>query len=181
MKKVYLAKSNRSNPDDVQKVRGVLNDNNCEIVEFKGGSFSHKAMLECDMLVVVPDLNEYIKDDGGCDTVAVGKGLYEQVQVFKQEKDDTPIYIVRDTSKGWDPNLAQLDDSFGEIDCPDNYINYGWLCLQPMCGVWDNLSHVLDEAFGAIDEDIHYNRMCEKKRDHKGRIIYPKEYLLIGN
>ena len=86
MKKVYLAKSNQSNPDDVQKVRKILNDSNCEIVEYTGGSFSHKPMLNCDMLVVIPDLNSFDDDN------IIGKGLYGQIEAFQTT--DKPIYVV---------------------------------------------------------------------------------------
>lgn len=52
--KVYLAKSNKANPDVVARVRQTLSNYNLEIVEFKGGTYSHKQLLECDQMVIVP-------------------------------------------------------------------------------------------------------------------------------
>ena len=39
MTKIYLAKSNRANPDDVAKVRRELNKHDIEIVEYTGGGY----------------------------------------------------------------------------------------------------------------------------------------------
>lgn len=75
--KVYLAKSNKANPDLVAKTRQILSKFNIEILEFKGGNYSHDIMLECDMLVVVP----YIDSDG---SVIIGKGLFDQMEAFEE-------------------------------------------------------------------------------------------------
>ena len=40
MSKIYLAKSKKSNPDDVSAVRRILSErSDIEVVEFKGGKY----------------------------------------------------------------------------------------------------------------------------------------------
>lgn len=81
--KIYLAKSARSNPDHVSKVRAIISEYDVEIVEFTGGAYYHDDLLECDMLVVIPDLSSY---DWLSQTQVLGKGLHSQIEVFKSEK-----------------------------------------------------------------------------------------------
>lgn len=84
--KVYLAKSNRANPDVVSRVRQTLSELQIQIVEFTGGEFSHKPMMECERLVVVPDL--------GRDEIVIGKGLYDQIIKFGNDKNFDKIFVI---------------------------------------------------------------------------------------
>ena len=138
MKKVYLAKSNRSNPDDVQKVRKILNDSNCETVEYTGGSYSHAPLLDFDVLVVIPDLTNFEDEN------LVGKGLYGQVEAFIET--DKPIYVVFNTEDGWDPEIGEVADM--EIADYDDYFEFGNIYLEPLS---ERLSTVMDETFGEKD------------------------------
>lgn len=81
MKKVYLAKSNRSNPNLVMKVRELLFQYDIEIVEFTGGEYSSKPLLSCDYLIIVPELpvDNLVID---VDNVIIGKGLFTQIREF---------------------------------------------------------------------------------------------------
>ena len=88
--KVYLAKSNKSNPNVVSRVRQTLSDYDVEIVEFTGGSYSHKPMVDCDFLVVVPELSESWCEDG----VIVGKGLYEQLTAWQDNNSSSDILFI---------------------------------------------------------------------------------------
>lgn len=176
MKKVYLAKSNKCNPDHIFKVREILNDSNSETVEYKGGSFSHKPMLDCDMLVVLPDLSTY---DDGYKQVSVGKGLYQQIEVFQEEHPDKPIYVIHDCDDGWDPNISTITDM--EIEDYDDYIEYGFLSLENKCDMYENLSSILEDEFGGLDEETWCSRRPVRKLDKNGNLIYPKIYLVLGN
>ena len=73
--KVYLAKSNASDPDLVANVRKYLLAREIELVEFSGGTYSHKQLNGCDYLVIVPS-----KPDSYSTTI--GKGLFEQIDYF---------------------------------------------------------------------------------------------------
>lgn len=113
--KVYLAKSNKSNPNVVSRVRQTLSEYDVEIVEYTGGAFSHKAMLDCDFLVVVPVLCESWSEDG----VTVGKGLYEQLIVWEENKSSDDVSIILDE----DLLVGQIND-MNIMDSTD-YIEYG--------------------------------------------------------
>lgn len=113
--KVYLAKSNRANPDVVSSVRQILSKYDVEVVEFKGGAYSHKQLLDCDVMVIVPDTHTIWDEEG----IILGKGLYEQLEAFEQHSDIGNIMIVCD-------ELLNV----GEINCywvenEKDYIEYG--------------------------------------------------------
>ena len=90
--KIYFAKSNKANPDHIILVREILGKFDVDIVEYKGGSYSHKPLLECDMLVVLPDLTEY--EDLNETGVSLGKGLFEQITAFNVSKNKSKIFIL---------------------------------------------------------------------------------------
>lgn len=117
--RVYLAKSNRANPDLVIMARESLSRFDAEIVEFKGGEYSDRPLLSCELLVVIPDLNI-----GGTNWVCIGKGLFEQIKTFKQNNDKSNILIVnsylphkKSLGMGNFKNLELLDEN--------DYVMYG--------------------------------------------------------
>ena len=113
--KVYLAKSNKSNPNVVSRVRQTLSDYDVDIVEYTGGSYSHRPMVDCDFLVVVPELCESWCEDG----VIVGKGLYEQLTAWQDNNDSSDILFIVDehlsVGEIYDINVVNYT----------NYIEYG--------------------------------------------------------
>lgn len=150
--KVYLAKSNRSNPTHVSRVRAELEKYDVEIVEYTGGKYSNKPLLKCDYLVVIPDLstydfnfhlkheNEYWYEE---DDICLGKGLYNQITEFTEKQgDDKSVMIIKYVDdvdifysyvKGI--NLSDIDD----------YINYGRLTFQEY--TIDFINEMLDDNF----------------------------------
>jgi hypothetical protein len=83
--KVYLSRSNMSNPDEVARVRQILSCLNVEIVEWKGGQYSHDPITDCDaMIMVIPDMHSY----------NVGRGQTEQLQ--HALSCDLNVYCVKD-------------------------------------------------------------------------------------
>lgn len=92
MKKVYLAKSNRTPLDEVNAVRGFLGKTGYEVVEYIAGPYTDEPLMECDVLVVVPEhLDHHL----------IGKGLSSQIQKFmtkKQKNKSNNIYIVKEIS-----------------------------------------------------------------------------------
>ncbi len=96
MKKVYLAKSNRANPNLVSRVRQTLSNFDVEIVEYTGGTFSHDELLGCDELIVIPDVSTGETDMyDEFHQIDIGKGLYEQMDSFRDRHDDG-FFIVTD-------------------------------------------------------------------------------------
>lgn len=128
--KLYLAKSNMSDPNLIMQVRALLNELELELVEFSGGSYSDKPLLSCDHLLVIPP-NPKQEDP------RVGRGLSEQIRDF-EAKNDTTIFIfdhIEDDAiyirefldqdliqRDWKENWAAVNTrNFDPIDI----INYG--------------------------------------------------------
>lgn len=144
--KVYLAKSNRANPDVIMTARNILSRFNVEVVEHKGGAYSHKPLLECDLLIVIPELSDDNYENE--EYVAVGKGLFEQIQAFKRNgsynKSDTLIVnYYHEASKSL--GLGSLKDM--EPTDPDDYVNYAELLFDSSENL-GNLEQVLENRLG---------------------------------
>lgn len=162
--KIYLAKSNRSNPDDVSRVRQVLSEfvDEIEVVEFKGGSYSHKDMLKCDLLVVVPDLTDF--DVRVEDAISIGKGLHEQIDAFTcNHPNEYDILIVYETDS--------KSVSITKIECvdgvdTDDYVNYSSIFIDQE-GAGD-LTSFIENHFGL------------EKTDSKSSSESNYKYLVIG-
>ena len=113
--KVYLAKSNRANPDVVSSVRQTLSKYDVEVVEFKGGTYSHKQLLDCDMMVIVPATDTIWREEG----IILGKGLYEQLEAFEQHSDIGNVMVVCDELL----TVGEIDSYWVEKE--RDYIGYG--------------------------------------------------------
>ena len=131
--KVYLAKSNKSNPNVVSRVRQTLSEYDVEIVEFTGGKYTDKAMLDCDFLVVVPEFCESWSEDG----VIVGKGLYEQLDSWEYNNDPDNVFFIIDE------NLLVGEILDMSIEDSSNYIDYG---LVEIVHGRDVLSDILEDV-----------------------------------
>jgi hypothetical protein len=130
--KVYLAKSNKANPDVVSRVRQDLSKFDIEIVEFSGGTYTHKPLLECNLLIVVPDLTN--------DNI-IGKGLYEQINLFSEKNDFEDVLVVTDFSKN-QIFVDLIEDLY--VDDSNDYVNYGVLSVS---GGKENLIDTLEDAY----------------------------------
>jgi hypothetical protein len=139
MTKVYLAKSNRANPNKVSKIREHLKSLGLTVVEFNGGKYSNKPLLECDYLVVVPeykgddDLELEIMREMDIDTYVapLGRGLYEQISDFTRVKSKEKVLIFYES----DNEIAKsIYESAKYIDLEmwdsDDYFNYGYCVLE---------------------------------------------------
>ena len=155
--RIYLAKSNKANPDLVSKVRQNLSQFEVEIVEFTGGTYTHKPLLGCDLLIVVPDLTN--------NGIIVGKGLYEQIDAFGNAKDVEDILIVTKLVNN-EIFIDMIEDMY--VDDSRDYINYGIL-------------NVLDGEESLTDrlEDVYfYNKKSIKESSVKST-ENEYQYLLI--
>jgi hypothetical protein len=118
--KVYLAKSNRANPDVVSSVRQTLSKYDVEVVEFKGGTYSHKQLLECDIMVIVPTTDTIWREEG----IILGKGLYEQLEAFDDASGNVMVVCdeqltVGDMGDYWVENERDYVD-YGLMEFSDN-------------------------------------------------------------
>lgn len=130
--KVYLAKSNKANPDVVSRVRQDLSKFDVEIVEFSGGTYTHKPLLECNLLIVVPDLTN--------DNI-IGKGLYEQINLFSEKNNFEDVLVVTNFSKN-QIFVDLIEDLY--VDDSNDYVNYGVLSVS---GGKENLIDTLEDAY----------------------------------
>jgi hypothetical protein len=154
MKKVYLAKSNRANPNLVSKVRETLSKFNVEIIEYTGGQYSHNSLLQCEELIVIPDISEAFENRSTFNhqwLCPIGKGLYEQISMFSKD-----IFIVTDfdNQEGigglyYDLGEAESDDAEFSIQVDDehDYVNYSHLEVDLINGSqnpWELYDYLLE-------------------------------------
>lgn len=143
--KIYLAKSNKANPDDLISVRGLLSKYDVEVVEYKGGTFSHKPMLECDKLFILPDLSYYNEDE---DILGIGKGLHQQIEEWKTYKDSEEVYMIVNPDD--DYYLRRVIDL--DIDDYDDYINYSIAVLD--YNYTKTMVDYLNKTFFSVPKEI---------------------------
>jgi len=143
--KIYLAKSNRANPEHLMMVRKTLGNFDVEVVEFKGGAYSHKSLLKCDMLVILPELEEDEDTDSYIDELPLGKGLHEQYFAFKEKnRNDCDILIVHECNDSWGVGVGPIDEI--EPCDTDDYVNYSLAFITPdKCGP---LADILENRIG---------------------------------
>ena len=149
--KIYLAKSNRANPDDVSRIRSIIQKypNDVELVEFKGGAYSHKSLMECDVLVVVPDLTNFESCEDDC--IPIGKGLHEQIEQFSRIKPNKcDILIVDTVTECWNSVMPLYDL---EVADTDDYINYSLIVLDTENGKSDDLDDIIKNRFVSGDPE----------------------------
>jgi len=135
MKKIYLAKSNQTNPDELLAVRAKLKEYNCEIVEYTGGRFSHTPMLESDILLVLPNLKKFN------DTNIIGKGLFSQIETF-DDNTQKPMFVIFNIDT--DDDLIEIGtvEEMEVHDCLD-YIEYGSVYIDPCGPMTDTIEELL--------------------------------------
>jgi hypothetical protein len=125
--KIYLAKSNQANPEDYIKTKNMILSKGIDVVEYSGGKYSNKELLECDVLVVIPNLNKakskvkQLVINGGLEKrleIILGMGLTQQIEVFPRKK-----FIILDTVNflSSEINLKKLEiiDAYD-----DNFVEY---------------------------------------------------------
>lgn len=144
--KIYLAKSNRANPEHLMMVRKTLGNFDVEVVEFKGGAYSHKALLNCDMLIILPELDDDEDTDCFIEELPLGKGLHEQYFAFKANTNNKcDILIIDGCNDGYGASVNTIDDI--DFADGDDYVNYSAALIDP-----DNsgpLDDMLENRIGA--------------------------------
>lgn len=100
--KVYLSKSNKSNPDIKWLVQETLKKSNHEIIEYRGGRYSAETLIgPCEALVVVSHPDGYYPSG----QVRLGRGILSEVDyalehnknVFASNKEGTALYQINKT------------------------------------------------------------------------------------
>lgn len=169
--RIYIAKSNKANPDYLIKVRDFLSKfKSVQILEYKGGSYDNTDLISADLLIVIPDLSEGIEDN----RVVLGKGLYMQIDDFFSNQSIDGIFIVTGVDSSGNLKYSYIDevnedgdydDDFMEVLDNCNYIKYGtvkiWKSWQEP--KYDSLNSALGELILVDENDSkHYT---EKEAD----------------
>lgn len=89
--KVYLSKSNQVSMDILFKVREHLSRFDIDLVEFNGGVYSNKPLLECEYLLILKPTNS---------SNYIGKGQYTQISDFVDEYTYDQVLVIEDFSYG---------------------------------------------------------------------------------
>ncbi len=151
MKRVYIAKSNRANPNLVSAVRQTLSKFDVEIVEFTGGAYSHDLLESCEELYVIPDLSEAYDDDFvGFWSVPIGKGLYEQIEHFSGYNGGSEVFIVTSFGEKIGGVYYEGNDENGysiDIENENDYVNYAYITINTknyVISPWDLYDYVLE-------------------------------------
>lgn len=131
-KKLYLSKAVEADPNVCQKVKQLLTQLDLDIVEFRGGTYSNRELLECDYLLIIPPLQakgDNIDEDGDeCDYLyKIAKGQYSQITEFKSlKKDNDSIFIVSTNWGAFNDGLYNQNiisvDGFDSISILDSKI-----------------------------------------------------------
>lgn len=119
--KVYLAKSNRSNPIEYMEARHVIFSSGAELKEHLGGSYTHDDLLSCDTLVVLPEEAKSPTD--------LGRGLYEQIQVALEA--EIPVYVIVE-SASTTPKVIRISERDLRLTNKNDYINWARLTQVPL-------------------------------------------------
>lgn len=193
MKRVYLAKSNKANPNLVSAVRQTLAKFEIEVVEFTGGRYSHDLLLGCKTLIVIPDLSNvtlrydeghgiYNKNDNISETwsVPIGKGLYEQISAFDNQNKD--IIMVT----GFDGELGisgvYYDSHWSDhyqlrVVDEEDYVKFADFAINTINVAIDSLKlydDFLYKLYPLKDESWVSNALTESIKDHKTHIVKNK-------
>lgn len=152
MDKIYFAKSNKSNPDDVLRIRKLLSSYDVEVVEYSGGSYSNKPLSECAYLIVLPDLTT-IEDE----YINLGKGLHQQIEYFSNRlsvTENNRIVIIKNTDSG-DIICDGLD--YLDVVDTDDYINYSVAVVNnDEFNLDDYLENIFDIKQGQVGNKTNY-------------------------
>jgi len=188
MQRIYLAKSNTSNPNLVAKVRTILSKYNVEIVEYCGGTYSHDLLLSCDELIVIPDLSKSWSEEYCSEfLIPIGKGLYDQLNVFSFKREN--IFIVTNFDDKEDIG-GLCYDSFSkkyykiEIFDESDYKEYAHITIntnEAEIAPWE-LKNYMSEAHELKNESEITKCLSDSIIGNKNVSKYEKfKYLLIKN
>jgi len=104
--KVYLAKSNKANVNDLLVVRSLLKDNSeIELLEYSGGEYTSRDSNGADLLIAIPEDNN--------NPIVLGIGLYSQLK-----SNDNSYIVVTGSNNNikvvkFDPyKLKMLNDDY---------------------------------------------------------------------
>jgi len=148
MSKIYLSKSNQSNPNLVAEVRQALKDTGHEVIEYQGGNYNAfiDGVFESTKGIVVISHPESLHGD----KMDLGRGILSEItEAFKHDNKTyayTTDHKLREVEE-----IHQYSDS--ELSKPKAWqLRYGYLDL----GKTIEISNILkgDEAVNDLPDDL---------------------------
>lgn len=163
---IYLAKSNRTNPDITAVIRNELISLGFVVSEFSGGNYTHEQMLKCSILIIIPHELKFGK--GLNNLPFVGKGQYNQIQEYNIKRNGNDIFIVSHISQSGDISLMQLDDYYIH-DVLDWTTKHGRVELRENSEILleDAWFFTVDEINNATKTDTMNNRTKSQYESYK--------------
>jgi hypothetical protein len=131
--RVYLAKSNRADPNVVGYVRQHLTGSGYEVVEYNGRvTYTHKDLLSCDRLILVPEIHKTANPvtSNQVFKLTIGRGLYEQLVAWRDNTDVEPD-VITVLSHLNNQIYSAMIESISIIDPVNpNWVTYAKLTLE---------------------------------------------------
>lgn len=163
--KVYLSKSNASEPTFVSNVRDRLKSWGFEVLEFLGGKYTdadNKKLLSADYLIIVPPTKQKKDEDY---EVNVGRGQYEQYNSWKNAKDKSKgtAFCVERTSYIDDLVLYKVDDGPKPYISECNYSDEWALLFMETRGGQADSGYVVSYTLAAIPNTVEIIKVKVKE------------------
>ena len=155
MRKVYLSKSNRANPDYVSMIRTYLEDKGYEILEHQGGTYDASLLYQCKYMVMVGIDRPSNSGEG---IVMVGKGQYHQLRERINRGLDRNLYFSHTATTstiGKDEPVFRSVITNGIVDEDNWTTKYGMLRCK-MSSV-HRLLQIASHAKKGADHDVDKN------------------------
>lgn len=113
---VYLAKSNRSDPTTVSRVRTFLKNHPrvLNVIEYSGGPYNHKDLTSSDFVV-------FITEPG---TNVIGKGLYGQIKECFDKGIEFILLYTGKTIPSAKYAISKKELSLKDTINSDDFVNY---------------------------------------------------------
>lgn len=129
---VYLAKSNKANPDVVGFIRKMLTEAGFKVNEYQGGTYCNDDCDDSDFFICIPSADTKVFGD----KITLGKGLYEQVKsrivlgkpvLFITNGLELIHYSKSINGSLLSGNLRYPKSLIKFTDCDSNFVEYGFV------------------------------------------------------
>lgn len=141
--KVYLSRSNASDPEVCSYVRKRLEQLGLDVIEFHGGVYDKQSVLKGEYLIIVPPrgtTGPKLKDIDGnkwdylglssASSYYIGRGQTEQIQEFLKEKDNTEVLLVESVHIDKDGEIRMYTDTLEDVNVEQNNWEDQWAYLS---------------------------------------------------
>lgn len=161
--KIYLSRSRASNKQLYEDTKAVLVNKGALIVEYTSGPYSHKPMLDCDLVVFVPANSSL----GSPTSFMVGKGQHDQLQQLvwagwsisrktfvvrhsMEEDVHTNINVVGNPITSYETMELDWTSQYGKFRTRDNF-----LLSTNLIGMECHAKDLPEEKKRSLSDELH--------------------------